>query len=79
MIRLSSDQTFHFELLRVLALASYGGADVGEVLATSAEIIAGDFESYYRAWNHRAERVLAHAEQLTNPISIRDAMFKAST
>ncbi|KAL0765658.1 hypothetical protein CaCOL14_011882 [Colletotrichum acutatum] len=38
MLRLSPDDSFHFELLRLLAHATYGGADVGEVLAIAKQI-----------------------------------------
>ncbi|OQE44913.1 hypothetical protein PENCOP_c002G06428 [Penicillium coprophilum] len=79
MIRLSSDESFHFELLRILAHATYGGADVGEVLATASQIQPGDFESFSSAFNRRAEHIRAQAEDLTNEISIRDAMFRAAT
>lgn len=38
MHQLSADNTFHFEMLRVLGTASYGGADVGELLAIADHI-----------------------------------------
>ncbi|OQE00868.1 hypothetical protein PENVUL_c045G07320 [Penicillium vulpinum] len=79
MARLSSDESFHFELLRLLAHSSHGGADVGEVLAMSAEIIPGDFESFSAVFNKRADRILEQRKSMTNDISIRDAMFRAST
>ncbi|KAF2465725.1 uncharacterized protein BDR25DRAFT_328432 [Lindgomyces ingoldianus] len=34
MLRLSSEESFHFELLRTLAHSHYGGADVGEIKRT---------------------------------------------
>lgn len=77
--RLSTDDNFHFEVLRILAHTRYGGADVGEVLATAYQVKPGDLESWYSNWYARAERVLAHAETLTEPVSIRDTMFRAST
>jgi pimeloyl-ACP methyl ester carboxylesterase len=79
MIPLSSDETFHFELLRTLALSRYGGADIAETLETASQIIPGDFESYYSAFNKRAEHVLSQAEKLTSPVSARDAYFRASS
>ncbi|KAF4781375.1 hypothetical protein HER10_EVM0010935 [Colletotrichum scovillei] len=79
MLRLSPDESFHFELLRLLAHATYGGADVGEVLAIASEITPGDFESFHDAFVKRAERILEQENKATNPISIRDAMFRAST
>lgn len=79
MVQLSTDPTFHYQIIRALGLASYGGADVGEVLATADEIKPGDFESFYTAFNKRAERVLTQAQQTRHPVSIRDAMFRAAT
>lgn len=79
MLRLSSDETFHFELLKLLAHASYGGSDIAECLVAAGEIVPGDFESWYLAWNRRAERVLSQIPTLRNPVSIRDALFRAAT
>lgn len=79
MVQLSTDPTFHYQIIRALGLASYGGADVGEVLATADAIKPGDFESFYIAFNKRAERVLTQAQQTRHPVSIRDAMFRAAT
>jgi pimeloyl-ACP methyl ester carboxylesterase len=78
MVLLSSDHSFHYELLRVINLASCGGADIGEVFATADEITPGDFESFFAAFNKRAGRIVKQAEQMKNPISIRDAMFRAA-
>lgn len=79
MVQLSTDPTFHYQILRALGLASYGGADVGEVLATADEIKPGDFESFYSAFSKRAERVMTQAQQTRHPVSTRDAMFRAAT
>ncbi|KAI1164443.1 alpha/beta-hydrolase [Nemania serpens] len=82
MFQLSSDKTFHFELLRILAHSAYHGADVGEVLVAAGEIAPGDFESWYRAFNKRAERLgsqLADSRCYRNPVSVRDAHFRAAT
>ncbi|KAI1332434.1 hypothetical protein F5Y16DRAFT_394505 [Xylariaceae sp. FL0255] len=57
MYQLSTDETFHFELLRLLALADYGGVDVSEML-NATEIVPDDFEPWYRALNKRVQRVL---------------------
>ena len=45
-----TDQTFSFELLRTASYGSYGGSEIGEVLATAEKIREGDFESWYIAW-----------------------------
>ncbi|KXH25647.1 hypothetical protein CNYM01_07192 [Colletotrichum nymphaeae SA-01] len=79
MLRLSPDESFHFELLRLLVHATYGGTDVGEVLAIASEITPGDFESFHGAFVERADRILEQAHKLTNLVSIRDAMTRAST
>ena len=54
---LSKDHSFHFELLRVLGAARFGGADVAEVLAAAGQIAPGDFESWYRAFVTLADTV----------------------
>lgn len=81
MVELSSDPTFHYQILRALGLASYGGADIGEVLATADEIQPGDFESFYNAFHRRGERVLAQAQRMdsSNAVSMRDTLFRAAT
>lgn len=80
MTRLHPDQTFHFEALRALGAARYGGADAAEVLQAVGKLEAGDFESWYRAWVVLAERVEKSVESpQTHPVSRRDAMFRAAT
>lgn len=79
MVQFSTDQAFHYEIIRLLGLASYGGADVGEVLASADEITPGDFESFYTAFNKRGDHIVSQIEQMRNPISIRDASFRAAT
>ena len=37
------DQQFWFEILRTMGHAAYGGADIGEVLTTAQNIVAGDY------------------------------------
>lgn len=75
------DQTFSFELLRTLGYACYGGADVGECLATAYRITEGDFESWYSEWYKTAERIQALAIQSMergNRRSARDFFMRAS-
>lgn len=80
MARLHPDQTFHFEILRPLGAARYGGADAAEVLAVVDKLETGNFESWYRAWVALAERVeKSVAATSTRPVSVRDAMFRAAT
>ncbi|KAJ5126316.1 hypothetical protein N7448_005620 [Penicillium atrosanguineum] len=82
MLPLSSDGTFHFEILRILALARYNGADIGEVLEAAEHIEPGNMESFHDAFADLASRVLAQAERINaeaHPISARDAYFRASS
>jgi pimeloyl-ACP methyl ester carboxylesterase len=76
------DQTFSFELLRVIGYAPYSGADVGECLATAERIKEGDFESWHREWLRTAERIRAIAEVALakqHLVSARQAFLRASS
>ncbi|KAF3768934.1 alpha/beta-hydrolase [Cryphonectria parasitica EP155] len=75
----STDESFHFEVIRALGLSAYGGSDVSEVLYTIPQIKTGDFESWVAAWSKRAERTLENARKAKNPVSIRDHLFRAAT
>ncbi|KAN0067187.1 Alpha/Beta hydrolase fold [Elaphomyces granulatus] len=82
MVQLSTDPDFHFELLRQLAVASYGGADIGEVLTAAAKIVPGDFESFYCEFDILANRVLQQGQAIDAgefPVSVRDTMFRAAS
>ncbi|KZF21248.1 alpha/beta-hydrolase [Xylona heveae TC161] len=82
MITLSSDESFHFELLRFLALARYSGSDVAEVLRLADRIIPGDFESWYTEFNNLAERIESQANKIDlskHPVSARDFYMRASS
>ncbi|KAM0258810.1 hypothetical protein ACHAQJ_003652 [Trichoderma viride] len=82
MLQLSTDSSFHFEILRAVSVAPYQGADVGEVLTAAAKIIPGDFESYYTAFNDLAVRVHKKAEAIDAskyPVSARNAYFREAT
>jgi hypothetical protein len=81
MLKLSADPTFHYELLRVLGTSRDRGADAGEVLTTTAQIIPGDFDSWYIQFAKLADHVLNSVDQQSNlhPVSIRNAMFRAAT
>lgn len=76
------DDSFAFELVRNLGFTYYGGADIAELMATVDDIAEGDFDSWYRGWHHRAERVLGRAEQYLadgHLVSAREALLRAST
>ncbi|KAJ5183722.1 hypothetical protein N7492_001338 [Penicillium capsulatum] len=81
MLSLSSDVSFHFELLRVLSNARYSGADVGEVLQAASQITPGDFESFAVTFANLASRVHSQAEALPQKsvASRRDFYLRAAT
>ena len=75
------DAQFWFETVRMFGADEYGGASFGEVLATSARIKAGDYDSWYDAWNGIADRIAHEGEnQLArgHVISARDSFLRAS-
>ena len=53
---------FDDQLRRTIGHGTYGGAELGECLSTSARVIDGDRESWYRAWWSLADRTFAAAE-----------------
>ena len=75
------DAEFWFETLRMFGADEYGGAAFGEVLATSALIKAGDYDSWYDGWNGVADRIAGEGDaQLAkgHRISARDSYLRAS-
>jgi alpha-beta hydrolase superfamily lysophospholipase len=75
------DVQFWYETQRMFGADEYGGASFGEVLATSALIKAGDYDSWYDAWNAIADRIAAEGDsQLAkgHAISARDSYLRAS-
>ncbi|MGB8406958.1 MAG: alpha/beta hydrolase [Mycobacterium sp.] len=72
------DQQFWFETLRNLGLATYGGSDVGEVVATAARVVSGDYNSWHDAWLSTAERLEKEA-RASHPVSERDGLLRASS
>ncbi|KAI1378755.1 2,6-dihydropseudooxynicotine hydrolase [Hypoxylon crocopeplum] len=82
MLQLSSDEDFHFEILRALSVAPYQGSDIGEVLLAANQIAPGDFESFYSAFNDLANRVHNQAKAINPgryPVSARNALFREAT
>lgn len=59
--RFFKSEDFEFSTEILLGSADFAAAEVGEVLATVAEIRDGDFESWCEAWTATAERVEAEA------------------
>ncbi|MBF9066780.1 alpha/beta hydrolase family protein [Streptacidiphilus fuscans] len=76
------DQAFKFETLRTAGFAGDAGADIGEVLVTSALIPEGDEEAWTAAWKATAERTAKRGEdslQAGDPVSAREAFLRASS
>ena len=57
-----TDEAFSFETLRAVGYTAYGGADIGEVMATAARITPGDWESWHREWLALADRIATIAD-----------------
>lgn len=75
------DAQFWFETVRMFGADEYGGGLFGEVLAVSAQIKSGDYDSWYEAWNTIADRVAKEADgQLArgHKVSARDGYLRAS-
>src|SRR2546423_4135368 len=78
---LFDDDAFSFETLRSAGFAAYGGADLGEVLATAGRIGEGDEASWHQAWMATAQRVAELGEQALasgHRVSAREALLRAS-
>ncbi len=76
------DESFAFEFVRNLGFTYYGGADIGEMMATAERITEGDFESWFTEWDRLARRVLARADDSRGAghlESARGAYLRAST
>jgi alpha-beta hydrolase superfamily lysophospholipase len=77
-----TDVQFWYETQRAFGAAEYGGALFGEVLAASAQIAPGDYDSWYEAYNGFADRIAKEAaDQLArgHRISARDNYLRAAT
>ena len=79
-MQLFSDGQFSYNLLRTMGHAVYGGADIGECLATADRIQSGDFDSWHAAWLRTADRVRKLADDSMDrgqPVSARQAYLRA--
>ncbi|WP_405868014.1 alpha/beta fold hydrolase [Streptomyces sp. NBC_01515] len=75
------DESFSFETLRTAGYGAYGGAELGEVIATTQGIRNKDEHSWLRAWKATAERVHALGEDALaagHRVSAREALLRAS-
>src|SRR2546421_3926645 len=78
---LFDNESFSFETLRSAGFAAYGGADLGEVLATAGDIGEGDEAGWHQAWKATAQRVAEIGEQALasgHRVSAREALLRAS-
>jgi hypothetical protein len=79
---LLKDDLLDAQLLRAVGAASYGGADIGECLATAARVDEGDLASWYEQWSATAAMVTVLAEsesQAGHRESARLAYLRACT
>lgn len=80
-LMLSSDPTFHFDLLVPLAQATTGGADINPILGAAKNIKAGDTDSWTKVFYDLAYETKAAAEDPSNaydPVNVRDTWFSAA-
>jgi alpha-beta hydrolase superfamily lysophospholipase len=78
---LLKDELLDAQLLRTVGSAPYGGADVGECLATAERVIGTDLTSWYDAWTLRADATARLAESALadgRMETARGAFFRAS-
>ncbi len=78
---LFDDDSFSFEALRTTGFAAYGGADLGEVLATAGKIGEGDEAGWHQAWKATAQRVAKIGEQALafgHRVTAREAFLRAA-
>lgn len=76
------DDLLDAQALRAAGTAAYGGADVGECLATARRVRGTDLSSWHREWTataHRAERLAEQALAAGQSETARLANFRAST
>ncbi len=77
----AEDDEFWFETVRMFGADEYGAGSFGEVLAVSCQIKAGDYDSWYDAWNAAGERLAKEGDgQLArgHKVSARDSFLRAS-
>jgi pimeloyl-ACP methyl ester carboxylesterase len=77
----SDDPEFWYETLRMFGADEYGASSFGEVLAISQQIKAGDYDSWYDAWNAAGDRLAKEADnQLArgHKVSARDNYLRGA-
>lgn len=82
MYQLSVDKDFHFEIIRMLGIAPYGGADIAEVLMAIKDLTEKDMSTFSDRFYKLATHVDEHAKAIDSckhPTSARNAFFRAAT
>lgn len=75
-------EAFKFETLRAAGFAGDAGADIGEVIVTTARIPEGDEDAGTTAWRSIAERIAERGEaslEVGDRVSAREAFSRASS
>ena len=75
------DQAATLETLRAAGFVGDGGADLGEMLATAADIPDGDDVAWRTTWSMTAQRTARHGQaslDLGDVVSAREAFMRAS-
>ena len=78
MLKLSQNETFDFEILRVLGMSRTYGSDIAEVLTVADKLIPGNFESWYQEFITLADHINATLPSPAHPVSLRNALFRAA-
>src|ERR1700755_2332800 len=76
------DEACKSETLRAAGFAGDAGADIGEVIATTAQIPEGDEDAWTAAWTATAERTAKRGEDslaVGDTVSARESFFRASS
>jgi len=76
------DPLLDFQVLRAAGSAPYGGADIGECIATARRVKPGDLDNWYAEWVATAEAsaaLAARAETSGDRETARLAYLRAST
>ncbi|MET0455218.1 MAG: alpha/beta fold hydrolase [Mycobacterium sp.] len=76
------DRAFKFETLRAAGFAGDAGADIGEVVATTARIPDGDEDAWTSSWRATAVRTARRGEEslaADDLVSAREAFLRASS
>lgn len=81
-LQLSSDPTFHFDMLAPFGIAIAGGSDIGPLLGVAQDIEARNMDSFTNEFYKLAMYTKSQAEDLDSaydPVNVRDTWFSAST